>query len=177
MKKIIFCIITLISIFAISCKNEGGSIYAMEQRYKNFLNILPKEIRDDYLLTSSKYSNEYKMWIDEFDTWASNTINKENEDEKEIASRLTPDRIEYALETLTSRNYERALPLELMSKVKTHTDNLSLKIKELEQDEAFSNSMYKLKQDEAVTHFNTDDTIFYYVWNYLITINRDRRFQ
>ena len=80
MKKIIFCIITLISIFTLSCKNEGGSIYAMEQRYKNFLNILPKEVKDDYILTSSKYSNEYKMWIDEFNTWASNTINKENED-------------------------------------------------------------------------------------------------
>ena len=64
-----------------------------------------------------------------------------------------------------------------MSKVKAHTDELSLKIEELEKDDAFSNSMIKLKKDEAVENFTTKDTIFYYVWNYLITIDRPRRFQ
>ena len=64
-----------------------------------------------------------------------------------------------------------------MAKVKAHTDQLSLKIDELQKDEAFSNSMIKLKKDEAVENFTTEDTVFYYVWNYLITIERPRRFQ
>ena len=64
-----------------------------------------------------------------------------------------------------------------MIKVKNHTDNLALDIKELEKEESFSNSMSALKKDEAIEHFTTEDTIFYYVWNYLITVNRPRRFQ
>ena len=64
-----------------------------------------------------------------------------------------------------------------MIKIKTHTDNLALNIKELEKEEGFSNSMFSLKKDEAIEHFTTEETIFYYVWNYLITIDRPRRFQ
>ena len=37
--------------------------------------------------------------------------------------------------------------------------------------------MFSLKKDEAIEHFTTEETIFYYVWNYLITIDRPRRFQ
>lgn len=176
MKKITLLILTLLAIL-IACKNDGGSIYAMEQRYKNFLNILPDDIKNDFTLNSDKYGNMYKEWINEFNTWTDSTINTENDKEKEISARITPDKIEYALETLTSKDYERNLPVELMSKVKAHTDQLSVKIKELEKDEAFSNSMMKLKKDEAVENFTTEDTIFYYVWNYLITIERPRRFQ
>lgn len=175
MKKLIpFLILSLI---IISCKNDGGSIYAMEQRYRNFLNILPNDIKNDYTLNSDKYGNMYKEWINEFNTWTDNILNEETKREKEISARITPNKIEYALETLTSKDYERNLPVELMAKVKAHTDQLSLKIDELQKDEAFSNSMIKLKKDEAVENFTTEDTIFYYVWNYLITIERPRRFQ
>ncbi|MEI0537701.1 hypothetical protein [Brachyspira pulli] len=176
MKKIILLILSL-TIIIISCKNDGGSIYAMEQRYKNFLNILPNDVKNDYTLNSDKYSNMYKEWINEFNTWTDEILKTEAQREQEISARITPDKIEYALETLTSKDYERNLPVELMTKVKAHTDTLSLKIEELQKDEAFSNSMVKLKKDEAVENFTTEETIFYYVWNYLITIERPRRFQ
>lgn len=175
MKKIILFLI--LSSILISCKNDGGSIYAMEQRYRNFLNILPNDVKNDYTLNSDKYGNMYKEWINEFNTWTDNILNEESKREQEISARITPDKIEYALETLTSKDYERNLPVDLMAKVKAHTDQLSLKIDELQKDEAFSNSMIKLKKDEAVENFTTEDTIFYYVWNYLITIERPRRFQ
>ncbi|AEM22038.1 hypothetical protein Bint_1419 [Brachyspira intermedia PWS/A] len=176
MKKIILLILTLF-IILVACKNDGGSIYAMEQRYRNFLNILPDDVKNDYTLNSDKYGNMYKEWINEFNTWTDNILNEENKREQEISARITPDKIEYALETLTSKDYERNLPVDLMAKVKVHTDQLSLKIDELQKDEAFSNSMIKLKKYEAVENFTTEDTIFYYVWNYLITIERPRRFQ
>lgn len=176
MKKIILLILSL-TIIIISCKNDGGSVYAMEQRYKNLLNILPNDVKNDYTLNSDKYGNMYKEWINEFNTWTDETLKNEAQKEEEISARITPDKIEYALETLTSKNYERNLPVELMTKVKAHTDTLSLKIEELQKDEAFSNSMVKLKKDEAVENFTTEETIFYYVWNYLITIERPRRFQ
>ena len=149
----------------------------MHKRYNNFINILPNDIKNDYYVNSEKYGDLYKEWINEFNIWTTNTINNEDLAVKEISSRITPDKIEYALETLTTRNYERNLPTELMIKVKTHTDNLALNIKELEKEEGFSNSMFSLKKDEAIEHFTTEETIFYYVWNYLITIDRPRRFQ
>ncbi|WP_295158741.1 hypothetical protein [uncultured Brachyspira sp.] len=176
MKKIMLLILTLIIILA-ACQNDGGSIYAMRQRYKNFLNILPNDIKNDYTLNSDKYGNMYKEWINEFYTWTDNILDAEAQKEYEISARITPDKIEYSLETLTSKDYERNLPVELMYKVKAHTDELSLKIEELQKYEAFSNAMLKLKKDEAVENFTTEDTIFYYVWNYLITIERPRRFQ
>ena len=175
MKKII--LILSITLAIISCGKDGGSIYAMHKRYNNFINILPNDIKNDYYVNSEKYGDLYKEWINEFNTWTTNTINNEDLAVKEISSRITPDKIEYALETLTTRNYERNLPTELMIKVKTHTDNLALNIKELEKEEGFSNSMFSLKKDEAIEHFTTEETIFYYVWNYLITIDRPRRFQ
>ena len=175
MKKII--LILSITLTIISCGKDGGSIYAMHKRYNNFINILPNDIKNDYYVNSEKYGDLYKEWINEFNTWTTNTINNEDLAVKEISSRITPDKIEYALETLTTRNYERNLPTELMIKVKTHTDNLALNIKELEKEEGFSNSMFSLKKDEAIEHFTTEETIFYYVWNYLITIDRPRRFQ
>lgn len=175
MKKII--LILSITLAIISCGKDGGSIYAMHKRYNNFINILPNDIKNDYYVNSEKYGDLYKEWINEFNIWTTNTINNEDLAVKEISSRITPDKIEYALETLTTRNYERNLPTELMIKVKTHTDNLALNIKELEKEEGFSNSMFSLKKDEAIEHFTTEETIFYYVWNYLITIDRPRRFQ
>ena len=175
MKKITILILSILTI--ISCGKDGGSIYAMHKRYNNFIDILPNDIKNDYYVNSEKYSNLYKEWINEFNAWTENILSEEDLSEKEISSRITPDRIEYALETLTSRNYERNLPTELMIKVKNHTDNLAIDIKELEKEESFSNSMLSLKKDEAIEHFTTEDTIFYYVWNYLITIDRPRRFQ
>lgn len=175
MKKIILILSIILAI--ISCGKDGGSIYAMHKRYNNFINILPNDIKNDYYVNSEKYGDLYKEWINEFNTWTTNTINNEDLAVKEISSRITPDKIEYALETLIARNYERNLPTELMIKVKTHTDNLALNIKELEKEEGFSNSMFSLKKDEAIEHFTTEETIFYYVWNYLITIDRPRRFQ
>lgn len=176
MKKIIILIL-LVATAIISCGKDGGSIYAMHKRYNNFINILPNDIKNDYYVNSEKYGNLYKEWINEFNSWTENILNEEDLKIKEISARITPDKIEYALETLTSRNYERNLPTELMIKVKNHTDNLALNIKELEKEEAFSNAMMSLKKDEAIEHFTTEDTIFYYVWNYLITVDRPRRFQ
>lgn len=176
MKKTIILIL-LVATAIISCGKDGGSIYAMHKRYNNFINILPNDIKNDYYVNSEKYGNLYKEWINEFDSWTENILNEEDLKIKEISARITPDKIEYALETLTSRNYERNLPAELMIKVKNHTDNLALNIKELEKEEAFSNAMLSLKKDEAIEHFTTEDTIFYYVWNYLITVDRPRRFQ
>lgn len=176
MKKIIILIL-LVTTAIISCGKDGGSIYAMHKRYNNFINILPNDIKNDYYVNSEKYGNLYKEWINEFNSWTENILNEEDSKIKEISARITPDKIEYALETLTSRNYERNLPTELMIKVKNHTDNLALNIKELEKEEAFSNAMLSLKKDEAIEHFTTEDTIFYYVWNYLITVDRPRRFQ
>ena len=175
MKKII--LILSITLAIISCGKDGGSIYAMHKRYNNFINILPNDIKNDYYVNSEKYGDLYKEWINKFNIWTTNTINNEDLAVKEISSRITPDKIEYALETLIARNYEINLPTELMIKVKTHTDNLALNIKELEKEEGFSNSMFSLKKDEAIEHFTTEETIFYYVWNYLITIDRPRRFQ
>ena len=177
MKKITILILSILTIAIISCGKDGGSIYAMHKRYNNFIDILPNDIKNDYYVNSEKYGNLYKEWINEFNAWTENILSEEDLSEKEISSRITPDRIEYAIETLTSRNYERNLPTELMIKVKNHTDNLALAIKELEKEESFSNSMLSLKKDEAIEHFTTEDTIFYYVWNYLITIDRPRRFQ
>ena len=54
---------------------------------------------------------------------------------------------------------------------------LSINIKDLEKESIFSNNLHSLKEDEAIVHFTTDDTVFYYVWNYLIGIDRPRRFQ
>ena len=176
MKKIIILIL-LVTTAIISCGKDGGSIYAMHKRYNNFINILPNDIKNDYYVNSEKYGNSYKEWINEFNSWTENILNEEYLKIKEISARITPDKIEYALETLTSRNYERNLPTELMIKVKNHTDNLALNIKELEKKESFSNAMLSLKKDEAIEHFTTEETIFYYVWNYLITVDRPRRFQ
>lgn len=173
--KITLCL-TILTVL-ISCKNDGGSIYAMDQRYKNFLNILPTDIKDDFLFNSKKYGTEYKTWQDQYNEWVTNTIEEENVAEKEISSRISPDKIEYALETLTSKNYERNLPYKIMSEVKEHTDKLSMEINELEKENSFSNSLYSLKKDEAIEHFTTEDTLFYYIWNYSITLNRPRRFQ
>ena len=176
MKKTIILIL-LVTTAITSCGKDGGSIYAMHKRYNNFVNILPNDIKNDYYVNSEKYGNLYKEWINEFNSWTENILNEEDLKIKEISARITPDKIEYALETLTSRNYERNLPTELMIKVKNHTDNLALNIKELEREESFSNAMLSLKKDEAIEHFTTEDTIFYYVWNYLITVDRPRRFQ
>lgn len=179
MKKINVLILSLIIISCqiISCGKDGGSIYAMHKRYNNFIYILPNDIKNDYLPNSEKYGDMYKEWISQFGDWTTNTINKEEESVKEISARITPDKIEYAIETLTNRNYERNLPFELMTNIRNHTDKLALNIKELENEEGFSNSMYSLKKDEAIEHFTTEETIFYYVWNYLIAVERPRRFQ
>ena len=104
MKKIILFLI--LSLILISCKNDGGSIYAMEQRYRNFLNILPDDVKNDYTLNSDKYGNMYKEWINEFNTWTDNILNEEAEREQEISARITPDKIEYALD-----NKEKMAPI------------------------------------------------------------------
>ena len=113
MKKIIILILLVITAI-ISCGKDGGSIYAMHKRYNNFINILPNDIKNDYYVNSDKYGNLYKEWINEFNSWTENILNEEDLKIKEISARITPDKIEYALETLTSRNYERNLPAELM---------------------------------------------------------------
>ena len=175
MKKLLLVLLSLLLI--ISCNNEGGSIYAMRRRYRNFIDILPKEIKDDYLVSSSKYSNLYNTWILDFQTWTTNTIEDENIKSNQVALSISPNNIEYAIGTLTNRNYERNLPINLFSEVKEHTDMLSLEIDTLLEDESFSNKLNKVKTDEAIEHFNTKDTVFYYIWNYLITLERPRRFQ
>ena len=103
MKKIILSLSIILAI--ISCGKDGGSIYAMHKRYNNFINILPNDIKNDYYVNSEKYGDLYKEWINEFNIWTTNTINNEDLAVKEISSRITPDKIEYALETITARNY------------------------------------------------------------------------
>jgi len=172
----IFLIIFML-IFSVGCKNSGGSTYAMEKRYDNFLTILPKDVSDDFILDSKDYGNKYKEWQKELYEWIDDTIENETITENEVKERLQPTQIEYAIETLVAREYERILPYTLITNVKTHTDMLSINIKDLEKESIFSNNFYSLKEDEAIVHFTTEDAVFYYVWNYLIGIERPRRFQ
>lgn len=176
MKKILLTLIATL-ILIISCNNEGGSIYAMKKRYRNFINILPENIKDDYLISSSKYSNLYNTWVLDFENWTTSTIEDENVKSNQVALKIAPNNIEYAIGTLTNRNYERNLPIELITAVKQHTDMMSVEIDNLLKDNTFSNKLNKLKTDEAIEHFNTKDTVFYYIWNYLVTLERPRRFQ
>lgn len=177
MNKYIFLTLLILPIILLSCNNDGASIYAMQKRYKNFLNILPDDLKEKFTLDSKEYGDNYKIYKDELNKWIDEVLNKETEDVKEIGKAFSPGQIEYAINTLVSRNYERQLPYELMSRVKNDTDKLSIEIDNLLKDTDFSNNLYKVKMDEAIVHFNTDDTTFYYVWNYLIGIDRLRRFQ
>lgn len=178
MKKIyINFTILLLSLLIISCGSDGGSIYAMEKRYKNFLNILPKDIAEDFKYTSKNYGSDYKLWRSELNKWIDKTIAEEKNVEENAIKTISPANIEYAIVTLTGRNYERNNPVDLMKTVKNHSDKLALQIKELEKDDEFSKQLNKLKEDEAIEHFNTDETTFYYLWNYMIAIERPRRFQ
>ncbi len=177
MKKYIVLNFILLS-FLISCHNNGGSTYAMKERYDKFIDILPKEEKSDFTMNSSIYSNEYANWQNDLYSWIDTTMKNEKLSEEDVKSRISEGKIEFNIETLLSREYERVLPYDLMKKVKIHTDkNLSPKIKELEKDEAFSNKLNKLKKDEAIENFATDDVVFYYTWNYLLGLNRPRRFQ
>ena len=170
-------LIIFVLIFSVGCKNSGGSTYAMEKRYNNFVNILPEDVSDDFTLNSKNYSNEYKEWQEELYEWIDITIENEKITENEVKERLKPTQIDFAIDTLTAREYERVLPYTLITNVRAHTDMLSINIKDLEKESIFSNNLHSLKEDEAIVHFTTDDTVFYYVWNYLIGIDRPRRFQ
>lgn len=175
-KLLVFSIIFML-IFSVSCKNSGGSTYAMQKRYDRFLTILPKDVSDDFVLDSKNYGNEYKEWQKELYEWIDDTIENEIMTENEVKEMLQPTQIEYAINTLIAREYERVLPYTLITNVKAHTDMLSINIKDLEKESVFSNNFYKLKEDEAIVHFTTDDAVFYYVWNYLVGVERPRRFQ
>lgn len=179
MKNYLFAFFVIFTIFVsiIGCQNAGGSVYAMEERYNSFLSILPNDISDDFIIDSKNYGLEYIEWQDELYTWIDNTIEDEMITENEIKATLSPTQIEYAIETLTGREYERVMPYSLVTNIKAHTDMLSLNIENLEKESVFSNNLYKLKEDEAIVHFTTEDTVFYYVWNYLLGLERPRRFQ
>ncbi len=177
MKKYLL-LIFIMPMLIISCKNDGGSTYAMDKRFNNFLKILPEDIKDDFVLDSKKYGTEYKKLQEELYTWIDTTIENEKITEQEVKTRIAVGNIEYNIETLLAREYERVLPFSLMTNVKNHIDqNLTPSIKNLEQDSTFSNKFNNLKKDEAIVNFTTDEAVFYYVWNYLLGLERPRRFQ
>ena len=72
MKKIILLILSL-TIIIISCQNDGGSIYAMEKRYRNFLNILPDDVKNDYTLESlylwAQYLEDIRQSVNRYDRY------------------------------------------------------------------------------------------------------------
>ncbi len=177
--RLILAIINLISCLALaSCSSNAGSISAMKSRYNDFLKILPADLKDAFEFDSEKYAADYKRWQEEANLWIKNTIQDENRGADSIQANFTPDTKEYSIGILTNKFYERKNPYELMSEVYEHTKSLGNDIAKLEaQDQSFSNKLHHLKIGEAIENFNSDETAFYYLWNYTLMLERPRRFQ
>ncbi len=170
--------ITTLALITASCNSNAGSISAMNSRYNDFLKILPSDLRDDFLINSTKYSADYKRWQDEANLWIDNIISEENIGADSIKANYQPDTKLYNIGILTNKFYERKNPYELMEEVYAHTQKLGADIAKLEMsDQDFSNKLHHLKVDEAIINFDSEETAFYYLWNYTLMLERPRRFQ
>ncbi len=166
------------TLVATSCSSNAGSFSAMNSRYNSFLKILPNDLEDAFKIDSQKYADTYKLWQEEANLWIDNIMLEENNGVKNIEAKFVPDTKDYAIGVLTNRFYERRNPYELMDKVYAHTKNLGHDIAQLEKtDQDFSNKLHRIKIDEAIENFNSEETAFYYLWNYTLMLERPRRFQ
>lgn len=178
--RLTLAILTIVSYAYIlaSCSSNAGSYAAMNSRYNDFLKILPSELKDAFVLDSQKYGEEYKRWQDDANLWIDNILSKENSGADNIVANFVPDTKDYAIGILTNKFYERQNPYVLMDEIYTHTQILGRDIAKLEMsDQDFSNKLHRLKVDEAIVNFDSEETAFYYLWNYALMLERPRRFQ
>ncbi len=178
MKKYAIIFVPIIIFLFISCSSTDGSLAAMKQRYNKFLDILPDDLADKFKIDSKEYGSLYLQWQNEANAWIDDITTKEDMEVNLVKNTLTPDTIEYAVGMLTNKSYERSNPYSLMNTVYAHSANLGKEIEQLENaDESFSNRLHHLKEDEAIINFSSEETAFYYLWNYAIMLSRPRRFQ
>lgn len=178
LRTILISLIICQSVVLTSCSSNAGSISAMNSRYNDFLKILPSDLKDAFEFDSQKYSADYSRWQEEANTWIENTIEKEDSGANKIEANFVPDTKEYAIGMVTNKFYERQNPYALMDEVYAHTKSLGSELAKLEaEDQSFSNKLHQLKVSEAIENFNSEETAFYYLWNYTLMLERPRRFQ
>lgn len=176
MTKKIFVLLSVI-VFAVSCSEKKDRSSIMVNRYNAFLKILPDDTASKFKFDSKEYVEVYKEWQTEAAKWIENTLAREEKGASVVTNIYKPDMKEYAIGLLTNKFYERENPYELMEKVYKHTKILAKEVKSLENDEKFKSKLDKIKKDEAIENFTTEDTVFYFIWNYMIMLDRPRRFQ
>lgn len=179
MKRSTFALFSLSLILLLS-SCAYGALGMKKQRLKNFMRILPSDIAERLTIDSPVYGGEIAAFRAEANEWIaaihaaeSNTMYALTNTE---AMRNDPEATTFA--TLTNRRYERENPYSLMARVEAYTKPIAQELEaRLSEDESLRARYDAIKSDEAIVGFTVEETVFYFLWNYVITIDRPRRFQ
>lgn len=159
-----------------ACSN--AALAEKKSRFNEFMSILPKDIQERYDTKSPKYGENLLQWRAEAKVWIEKTFQKETNRQRDISNMYyrNPEMYNYGM--LTNRFYERENPFTLMEEIKPYSDEIAeLMKKSVESDSSFSNRLHSIMTEEAIPMFSIEDTAFYFLWNYVITFDRPRRFQ
>lgn len=179
MKKEIY--ITLIAVCAvligIGC-TQSASIQAMRERLANFRKILPADISEMYDISNAKYRSQYKRWRAEAHDWIVRITKIETNNISNYTRFYSTNEELQHISELTNRFYERINPKSLMKEVRDYSDVIAEKMDySLQNNGTFQSNLDRIKNDEGINHFSTREVAFYFLWNYVITLERPRRFQ
>lgn len=169
-------ITALIILFSTSCQSNQYDV--KKERLKNFIDTLPKDTAAMFDEKNDEYGPKIKEWKTEAKTWISNTLKKEAEQQSKISNIYRNDERNFELAMRTNRFYERENPYELMQEVRKYSDDIAeILSKQIAEDDELKQKIYEIKMDEAIMAFSTEELCFYFLWNYVITMDRPRRFQ
>ncbi|MEK6794377.1 MAG: hypothetical protein AABZ39_06350 [Spirochaetota bacterium] len=171
-----FIIIALVSFNACS---RSASIDAMRDRLSHFRRILPADISDSFNINSKQYGAQYAAWQKEYYAWQKDILDRERRNQSNVERTYYAVNQElYTLSMLTNRFYEREIPTELMRRVRVSSDTIAQRMNAaLARNPKLAADLMRVKADEAIHHFTVEEVSFYFLWNYVITLERYRRFQ
>lgn len=177
-KSIIILSLLAIALLLYSCGAEGASLYGKQKRFENFMNTLPKDIAEKFDKESETYGERIKKWEAAADKWIAETFEKETNRQAMISNKYRKDPQMLAVGLLTNRFYERENPFELMAEVKEYSDSIAKDLDlAMKNDDKLRKEIEEIMVDEAIINFSNEQLTFYFLWNYVITFDRPRRFQ
>lgn len=179
MKRIIPVSIALLMLISLAGCSRSASIDAMRDRLSHFRRILPAEISDMFAINSKQYGAQYAAWQKEYYAWQKDILDRERRNQSNVERAYYAVNQElYTISMLTNRFYEREIPVDLMRRVRVSSDAIAEKMNAaLAKNPKLAAELARIKADEAVHHFTVEEVSFYFLWNYVITLERYRRFQ
>ncbi|MBI4979002.1 MAG: hypothetical protein HZC28_16100 [Spirochaetes bacterium] len=178
MKKVSLLLLSLVLLTLAGCA-KSAAIQSMRDRLVKFQRILPADIAVSFDIKAPANAAQYKAWQDAYYTWQKATLERERVNQSNAErSYYAINQEMYTISMLTNRFYERDIPVALMREVQTRSDAVAVKLdRALAASPELKKNLERVLKDEATVHFTTKDICFYFLWNYVITLERHRRFQ